>query len=70
MSKSLLLKVSSAFMVDGLIAKAGEIVEVSESEAKNLLHRGKATLANAPTPTEPETTKSIEISLKPPKKGK
>ena len=47
MSKSVFLKVSSAFMVGGHIAKAGEIVEVSEGEAKDLLQRGKATLATA-----------------------
>lgn len=47
MSKSVFLKVSSAFMVGGHIAKSGEIVEVSEGEAKDLLQRGKATLATA-----------------------
>lgn len=43
--KNVFLKVSSAFLVGGEIAKAGEVVEVSEAEAKDLLHRGKATLA-------------------------
>ena len=47
MSKSVFLKVSSAFMVGGHIAKTGEIVEVSEGEAKDLLQRGKAILATA-----------------------
>ncbi len=47
MTKSVFLKVSSAFMVGGQIAKAGDIVEVSEGDAKDLLHRGKATLATA-----------------------
>lgn len=47
MIKSVFLKVSSAFLVGGTIAKAGEIVEVSESEAKDLLQRGKATLTTA-----------------------
>lgn len=47
MTKSVFLKVSSAFLVGGTIAKTGEIVEVSESEAKDLLQRGKATLATA-----------------------
>ncbi len=47
MTKSVFLKVSSAFLVGGTIAKTGEIVEVSEGEAKDLLQRGKATLATA-----------------------
>lgn len=47
MPKSVFLKVSSAFLVGGTIAKTGEIVEVSEGEAKDLLQRGKATLATA-----------------------
>lgn len=45
--KSVFLKVSSAFTVDGVIAKAGEIVEVLEDDAKSLLNRGKAVLAEA-----------------------
>lgn len=56
MTQTVFLKVSSAFTVGGRIAKAGEIVEVSEGAAKDLLHRGKATLAtsaDAPQPTVP-----------------
>ena len=45
MSKSVFLKVSSAFLVGGQLAKAGEVVEVTNTEAKDLLSRGKATLA-------------------------
>lgn len=45
MSKTVFLKVSSAFLVDGQIAKVGEVVEVNKTEAKDLLHRGKAMLA-------------------------
>lgn len=39
------LKVTSAFLVGGKIAKVGQVVEVSEADAKALLHRGKAVLA-------------------------
>lgn len=39
------LKVTSAFVVGGEIARKGEIVEVSVTEAKSLLARGKAVLA-------------------------
>ncbi len=47
MSDSVFLKVTSAFLVAGEIAKVGEIVEVSHGEAKDLLQRGKAVLATA-----------------------
>lgn len=39
------VKLTSAIVIDGQIVKAGEIVPVSESEAKSLMHRGKAILA-------------------------
>lgn len=45
--KSYVLKLTSAIVVDGGIVKAGALVELSEAEAKNLLSRGKATLATA-----------------------
>ena len=45
MTKTVFLKVSSAFLVGGQLAKAGEIVEVTGTEAKDLLARGKATVA-------------------------
>lgn len=45
MTKSVALKVSSAILVGGKLVKAGELVEVTMAEAKDLLHRGKATLA-------------------------
>lgn len=47
MSKSIVLKVSSAFLVGGQVARAGELVEVTVTEAKDLLSRGKAVLATA-----------------------
>lgn len=49
--KSYILKVVSAIAVGGEIVpaskpgKAPNLIEVSEAEAKNLLHRGKAVLA-------------------------
>lgn len=39
------LKLTSAIVLDGQISKAGDLVEVAEAEAKNLLSRGKAVLA-------------------------
>lgn len=41
------LKLTSAIAFGGTIQRAGTIVEVSESEARNLLDRGKAVLATA-----------------------
>lgn len=43
--KSYVLKLTCAIAIDGQINKAGSLVEVSEAEAKNFLHRGKAVLA-------------------------
>ena len=43
--KSYVLKLTCAIAIDGQIHKAGSLVEVSEAEAKNFLHRGKAVLA-------------------------
>lgn len=55
MTKTVFLKVSSAFLVGGQLAKAGEIVEVTGTEAKDLLARGKATVATvADAPVEQE----------------
>lgn len=45
--KSYVLFLTSAIVVDGGIVKAGQLVELSEPEAKNLLSRGKARLATA-----------------------
>ncbi|MDR5013487.1 hypothetical protein RF663_04390 [Aeromonas veronii] len=43
--KSYVLKLTCAIAIDGQIHKQGSLVEVSEAEAKNFLHRGKAVLA-------------------------
>lgn len=46
MSKqSVFLVLTSALVIDGEVIRAGTLVEVSEREAKNFLHRGKARLA-------------------------
>jgi len=46
MSKeSVFLKLTSAIAIDGAVVRAGSLVEVTQTEAKNLLHRGKAVLA-------------------------
>lgn len=42
---SVFLVITSAIVIDGAIAKAGSLVEVSDTEARNLLHRGKARVA-------------------------
>ena len=38
------LKITSAIAVDGVVVKAGEVREFSDSDARSLLHRGKAVL--------------------------
>lgn len=43
--ESVFLKITSAVAIDGQIARKDSIVEVTESEARNLLGRGKAVLA-------------------------
>ena len=46
MSKeSVFLKLTSAIAIDGAVVRAGSLVEVTQAEAKNLMHRGKAVLA-------------------------
>lgn len=45
MAKNYYLKLTSALVISGAICRAGSLVEVSEAEAKNFLHRGKAVLA-------------------------
>lgn len=45
MAKTFVLKLTSAIVIDGVVCRAGELVEVGELEAKNFLSRGKAELA-------------------------
>ena len=46
MSKpTIFLVLTAAIVMDGEIVPAGETIEVTEKEAKNLMHRGKAVLA-------------------------
>lgn len=58
MRETIFLVLTSAIAIDGGICRAGSLVEVSELEAKNFLHRGKARLATAedgaPVDDEPE----------------
>ena len=68
MSKTVFLKVSSAFLVGGQLAKAGEIVEVTGTEAKDLLARGKATVAtvaDAPVDQEQEQEQAQDEAQQP-----
>lgn len=46
MSKTFSLKLTGAIGLAGELKRAGEIVEVDEPTAKNLLHRGKAVPAS------------------------
>lgn len=44
-AESYLLELTAAIVFEGELLKAGELIEVTEKEAKNLLGRGKARLA-------------------------
>jgi hypothetical protein len=65
MSDGIFLVITSAIVIEGEIAKVGEIVEVSEREAKNLLHRGKARLATEADgiPDEGVTADDVDESI-------
>lgn len=53
--ETFLLKLRSGIVLDGEIVRGGELVEVGEAEAKDLLRRGKADLA-----TEDDAKKAEE----------
>lgn len=61
--KSYVLFLTSAIVVDGGIVKAGQMVELSEPEAKNLLSRGKARLATADDGYEGSDDESSGVDL-------
>lgn len=61
--KNYVLKLTSAIVVDGEIIRAGNLVELSEAEAKNLLGRGKAVLATAADGFENEDGESSGVDL-------
>lgn len=48
MPNTVVIKVTSAFLVGGKLVKAGEMIEVPTADAKDLLHRGKAILSAEP----------------------
>lgn len=54
MSKTYVLKLTSALVIAGVVCRPGELVEVSELEAKNFLARGKAELATTDDGVEEE----------------
>jgi hypothetical protein len=66
MRQTIFLVLTSAIAIDGGICRAGSLVEVSELEAKNFLHRGKARLATAedgaPVDDEPEALDLSKMS--------
>lgn len=47
MAENVSLKISSAVIIGGKMIKSGEVVEVTNAEARDLLHRGKANLATS-----------------------
>jgi len=45
--KTIAIKITSAVVIDGVIARVGDIVTVSETVARDILGREKAVLATA-----------------------
>ena len=58
--ETVLLKVTSAFFIGGKMARPGDVVEVPISDARDLLNRGKARLAEvaAAAPEADEVTEA------------
>jgi len=57
--KTVHLKLTSAIAVGGHVIKPPSIVEVTEGEAKDLLHRGKAVLATEEDADEPIVARTL-----------
>ena len=76
------LKITAAIAIAGEIIHAGEIIEVSQEAAKNLLHRGRAELATEddnqevdsseadPAEVSPTATATDDAAAKPVRTGK
>lgn len=60
MSESVFVKVTSALVIGGQIAKKGEIIEVRPSEARDLLSRGKVVPATAADAPKSEKVEKVE----------
>jgi len=62
--ETVLLKVTSAFFIGGRMARPGDVVEVPKAEARDLLNRGKARLAEvAAQPAKPEADEPAEARV-------
>lgn len=64
--ETVLLKVTSAFFVGGRMARPGDVVEVPAADARDLLNRGKARLAEVATaaqPAQPEADEPAEARV-------
>jgi hypothetical protein len=55
-SEPVMLRVTSAFLLEGAVVRKGSIVAVAEDEAKDLLRRGKVELATIEDATVPHST--------------
>lgn len=68
MSDGIILRCTSAFTLNGGIVKPGDLVEVTASEAANLLHRGRAELTENGGELEKPAVLGTQTA-KPAKKG-
>ena len=60
--ETVMLKVTSAFFIGGKMARPGDVVEVTTSDARDLLNRGKARLAEVAA-AAPEADESTEARV-------
>lgn len=65
MSNTIFLKLTSAIVVGGEVVKPPALIEVTESEAKALLHRGKAEVATDHDGQPSARSMSAENALNP-----
>lgn len=79
MAKLYTVKITSAIALDGVIHRAGSVVECPEGVAKDLLRRGKAEphestsaddAADAPAPAEPAKVDETSADDEPEKRAK
>jgi hypothetical protein len=70
MKQNVHLVVTSAFMLAGDMAVEGDIVEVTNAEARDLLERGKARVATAEDGVQDEPEAEAEDEPEAPAKAK
>ena len=63
-TKTVNIELTSAIAVDGELVRAGEVIEVTEKNARNLMRRGKAVLADEQPMDESELAELTVAELR------